>query len=155
VEKKCRCCHWVSLSPPPQRHREQPPASPPAQSPEITASGNSSSSLAAGPNSSSCLQNYARSACKKKIISRLLCMHIVTDSLINWLLCSCTVTSHGFLSFSGGLEHQPSPRGWAESSLVAGPIQAQPSPFYLFIIYLFFSLFVCFFYYISIVFKNL
>jgi hypothetical protein len=41
------------------------------------------------------------------------------------------------------LEHQPSPRGWAESSLVAGPIQAQPSPFH----FISFLLFVfCFFY---------
>jgi hypothetical protein len=27
---------------------------------------------------------------------------------------------------SGGLEHQPSPCGWAEASLVVGPMQAQP-----------------------------
>jgi len=58
------------------------------------------------------------------------------QEIISRLLCLCTVTSHGCC----GLEHQPSPRGWAQSSPVAvgwnispahaaGPIQAQPSSF--------------------------
>jgi hypothetical protein len=45
------------------------------------------------------------------------------------------------------LEHQPSPRGWAESSLVAGPIQAQPSPFH-FISFLLFVFCFCFYIYV-------
>jgi len=32
-------------------------------------------------------------------------------SLVGW-----NISPAGFLPFSGGLEHQPSPRGWAESS---------------------------------------
>jgi len=54
-------------------------------------------------------------------------------------------------SFFGGLEHQPSPRSWAESNLVAGPVH-----FILFIYLFFFSLFcfVCFFYYLYIFFES-
>jgi hypothetical protein len=42
AERKHRRCHRASHSPPPQRHREQSPASPSAQPSKIIASGNSS-----------------------------------------------------------------------------------------------------------------
>ena len=45
------------------------------------------------------------------------------------------------------LEHQPSPRGWDESSLVAGPIQAQPSPVhFIYLFVLLFSFLFCVFF---------
>jgi hypothetical protein len=56
--------------------------------------------------------------------------------------------SSPFICF--GLEHQPSPRDWAESTLVAGTIQARPSPFHFF----FFFCCVCFFYYYIYIFEN-
>jgi hypothetical protein len=49
------------------------------------------------------------------------------------------------------LEHQPGPRGWAESSLVARPIQAQPSPFHFIYLFIFlFSFLFCVFFLLSI-----
>jgi len=123
-----------------QHHRQ---LSHPRSAPQV----NSLSPLAAGPNSSSCLQNVhcARSACKKKIISRLLCMRTVTGymgffpSPVGWNISPARAAGLSPAPFCFGLEHQPSPRGWAESNLVAGPIQAQPSPFH-FISFLLFVL---------------
>lgn len=131
-----------------QHHRQ---LSHPRSAPQV----NSLSPLAAGPNSSSCLQNVhcARSACKKKIISRLLCMRTVTGymgffpSPVGWNISPARAAGLSPTPFCSGLEHQPSPRGWAESILVAGPIQAQPSPFH-FIFFLLFVLCVFFIIYI-------
>jgi hypothetical protein len=63
------------------------------------------------------LQNVhcARSACKKKLINSL--VTVLMHSNQSWFFC-----------FFGGLEHQPSPRGWAESSPVFCRLEHQPSP---------------------------
>jgi hypothetical protein len=68
------------------------------------------------------MQNVSNSrfAAKWKIISCLLCAY-------NRLLCSrfaCTLTRYWFF----GLEHQPSPRGWVESSHKKVLFWAGPGP---------------------------
>jgi len=58
----------------------------------------------------------ARSACKKKLINSL--VTVLMHSNQSWFCC-----------FFGGLEHQPSPHGWAESSpfLLWAGTSAQPA----------------------------
>jgi hypothetical protein len=60
-------------------------------------------------------------------------------SPVGWNISPARAAGLSPAPFCFGLEHQPSPRGWAESNLVAGPIQAQPSPFH-FISFLLFVL---------------
>jgi len=118
----------------------------------------------------------ARSACKKKLINSLVTVLMHSNqsfffvSSVGWNISPAHTARLSPAPFCFGLEHQPSrrgwaesspvfyrlehqpsPCGWAESSLVAGPIQAQPSPVhFIYLFVLLFSFLFCVFFIIII-----